>query len=174
MSRKVERALWTWKTCRHSLKWPMPAAYRQPRAGSVCQNPSSAVGWSGLKKSLVSSFSRGRHAVPRSPKRARHSVTMLRGSAPKSILRERRSCLPAICAADCGSLRPYLSVPRHLAPVLAQLAARHPRLQVHTSYTDRFVDLVGEGFDCAIRVGYLSDFEPDRTADRAYPWNARR
>ena len=41
--------------------------------------------------------------------------------------------------------------------MLAQLAAVHPRLQVHTSYTDRFVDLVGEGFDCAIRVGYLSD-----------------
>ena len=33
----------------------------------------------------------------------------------------------------------------------------HPRLQVHTSYTNRFVDLVGEGFDCAIRVGYLGD-----------------
>jgi DNA-binding transcriptional LysR family regulator len=47
--------------------------------------------------------------------------------------------------------------PSHLAPVLAQLAQRHPRLQVHTNYTDRFVDLVGEGFDCAIRVGYLSD-----------------
>jgi DNA-binding transcriptional LysR family regulator len=28
---------------------------------------------------------------------------------------------------------------------------------VHTSYTDRFVDLVGEGFDCAIRIGYLND-----------------
>lgn len=28
---------------------------------------------------------------------------------------------------------------------------------MHASYTDRFVDIVGEGFDCAIRVGYLSD-----------------
>ena len=27
----------------------------------------------------------------------------------------------------------------------------------HPCYTDRFVDLVGEGFDCAIRVGFLSD-----------------
>ncbi|MGO7428862.1 LysR substrate-binding domain-containing protein, partial [Rhizobium ruizarguesonis] len=26
-----------------------------------------------------------------------------------------------------------------------------------SSYTDRFVDLVGEGFDCAIRLGHLSD-----------------
>ncbi len=47
--------------------------------------------------------------------------------------------------------------PTHLAPVLAELARRHPRLHVHASYTDRFVDLVGEGFDCAVRAGYLSD-----------------
>ena len=45
----------------------------------------------------------------------------------------------------------------HLAPVLAELARRHPLLSVHASYSDRFVDLVGEGFDCAVRVGYLAD-----------------
>jgi len=45
----------------------------------------------------------------------------------------------------------------HVAPVIAELARRHPRLQVDANYTDRFVDLVGEGFDAAIRVGYLSD-----------------
>lgn len=47
--------------------------------------------------------------------------------------------------------------PTHLAPVLAELASRQPQLQVHSTYTDRFVDLVAEGFDAAIRVGYLSD-----------------
>src|SRR6267154_772153 len=45
----------------------------------------------------------------------------------------------------------------HLAPVLAELARRHPRLNMLASYSDRFVDIVGEGFDCAVRVGYLSD-----------------
>lgn len=45
----------------------------------------------------------------------------------------------------------------HLAPVLAQLARRHSLLNVFTCYSDRFVDIVGEGFDCAVRVGYLSD-----------------
>ncbi|MGX1007509.1 DNA-binding transcriptional LysR family regulator [Bradyrhizobium japonicum] len=39
----------------------------------------------------------------------------------------------------------------------AELAARHPSLQIHTRYSDRYVDLVGEGFDCGIRVGYLPD-----------------
>ena len=45
----------------------------------------------------------------------------------------------------------------HIAPVLAELARRHPRLQVHAAYSDRRVDLVGEGFDVAIRLGTLAD-----------------
>jgi DNA-binding transcriptional LysR family regulator len=47
--------------------------------------------------------------------------------------------------------------PTHLAPVFAEMARRHPLLHVHTSYSDRFVDIIAEGFDCAIRVGYLND-----------------
>src|ERR1700761_3154515 len=47
--------------------------------------------------------------------------------------------------------------PTHLAPVFAEMARRHPLLHVQASYSDRFVDIVGEGFDCAIRVGYLAD-----------------
>ena len=45
----------------------------------------------------------------------------------------------------------------HLAPVLAELARRNPLLHVLACYSDRFVDIVGEGFDCAVRVGYLGD-----------------
>ncbi|MCQ0969574.1 LysR family transcriptional regulator [Paracoccus sp. TK19116] len=63
-----------------------------------------------------------------------------------------------------GELRGRLRVamplsfgPTHFAPVLADMSKRHPRLQIHSSYSDRFVDLVAEGFDCAIRVGHLSD-----------------
>jgi DNA-binding transcriptional LysR family regulator len=44
-----------------------------------------------------------------------------------------------------------------LAPVFAEMARRHPLLHVQASYSDRFVDIIGEGFDCAIRVGYLND-----------------
>lgn len=70
----------------------------------------------------------------------------------------RETILPA------GDLRGRLRIaaplslgPIYLAPVLAELARRYPRLQLHASYSDRFVDLVGEGFDCAIRVGNLPD-----------------
>ncbi|UPG87430.1 LysR family transcriptional regulator [Luteibacter aegosomatis] len=44
-----------------------------------------------------------------------------------------------------------------LAPTLAELARRHAALQVHTRFNDRYVDLVAEGFDCGVRVGYLHD-----------------
>ncbi|MGE7993878.1 LysR family transcriptional regulator [Pseudomonas sp. NPDC089554] len=43
------------------------------------------------------------------------------------------------------------------APMLAEMARRHPELTIQTCYSDRFVDLIGEGFDCGIRVGYLPD-----------------
>jgi DNA-binding transcriptional LysR family regulator len=59
-----------------------------------------------------------------------------------------------------GRLRvamPLTFGPTHLAPVLAELACRHPRLHIHSSYSDRFVDLIAEGFDCAVRVGVLQD-----------------
>lgn len=45
----------------------------------------------------------------------------------------------------------------HIAPVLAELALRHPRLRLYTSYSDRRVDLIAERFDVAIRLGSLPD-----------------
>jgi len=45
----------------------------------------------------------------------------------------------------------------HFAPVLAELASRHPELEIQSSYSDRTVDLVAEGFDAAIRLGVLDD-----------------
>ena len=46
---------------------------------------------------------------------------------------------------------------RHLAPVLADLAQSHPDLELDVSYTDRVVDLIGERFDAAVRIGSLRD-----------------
>ncbi|CAN7633235.1 LysR family transcriptional regulator [Paraburkholderia sp. DD10] len=63
-----------------------------------------------------------------------------------------------------GELRGRLRVaaplsfgPTHFAPVLADMARRYPELHIHAAYTDRFVDLIAEGYDCAIRVGMLPD-----------------
>lgn len=59
-----------------------------------------------------------------------------------------------------GRLRiavPLTFGPTHFAPMLAEMMRRHPGLHIHAFYSDRFVDLVAEGFDCAIRVGFLRD-----------------
>jgi len=42
---------------------------------------------------------------------------------------------------------------RHVAPILATLVTRHPRIAVSLRLDDRMVDLVSEGVDVAIRIG---------------------
>ena len=79
-----------------------------------------------------------------------------------------KACAEIDAARDAilpnGHLRGRLRVaapltfgPTHFASVFADMARLHPQLHVHAAYSDRFVDLVAEGFDCAIRVGYLPD-----------------
>jgi DNA-binding transcriptional LysR family regulator len=43
------------------------------------------------------------------------------------------------------------------APALAQFAALHPALHIDLRTSDRVVDLVGEGIDVAIRMGWLRE-----------------
>lgn len=59
-----------------------------------------------------------------------------------------------------GTLRiaaPLAFGTRHLSPVLAGFAANHPALVLDVSYSERMVDLLGEGFDMAVRIGNLRD-----------------
>lgn len=46
---------------------------------------------------------------------------------------------------------------RLIAPSLPGLLRRHPRLQLILGSSDRAIDLVKEGVDCAVRVGALND-----------------
>lgn len=46
---------------------------------------------------------------------------------------------------------------RLIVPALPELLRRHSRLQLVLGSTDRAIDLVREGVDCAIRVGALTD-----------------
>ncbi|QDL90807.1 LysR family transcriptional regulator [Paroceanicella profunda] len=45
----------------------------------------------------------------------------------------------------------------HLSPVVADFLADYPDVSVHMVLDDRFVELVAEGFDVAIRIGTLPD-----------------
>jgi len=46
---------------------------------------------------------------------------------------------------------------RYLAPVLPDFMARHPDLAVDITFNDRFVDLIDEGYDMAVRIAHLAD-----------------
>jgi DNA-binding transcriptional LysR family regulator len=49
-------------------------------------------------------------------------------------------------------------IARHqVIPRLPEFMREHPQIEVELSCTDRRVDIVGEGFDCVVRVGTLED-----------------
>jgi DNA-binding transcriptional LysR family regulator len=60
-----------------------------------------------------------------------------------------------------GKLR--LSIPseaftsRHLLPFFTEFAARYPEIELELMLADRYVDIVDEGFDAALRIGNLAD-----------------
>ncbi len=45
----------------------------------------------------------------------------------------------------------------HLSPLIAEFLVRHPAVRLHVELSDRHVDLIGEGFDLALRIGALPD-----------------
>jgi DNA-binding transcriptional LysR family regulator len=46
---------------------------------------------------------------------------------------------------------------RYLGPVLAAFARKHPNLELALDLDDRFIDLVGNGYDMAIRIARLRE-----------------
>jgi LysR family transcriptional activator of dmlA len=70
----------------------------------------------------------------------------------------------ALLRGDAAQVRGTLRVSatsalgrRWVGPLVAQFAARHPEVALHLSLSDRVVDLVESGIDCAVRVGPLAD-----------------
>ena len=83
-----------------------------------------------------------------------------RGDRILADYEEAREAVARRAGDVVGRLR--LSAPlvfgvRHIAPILADMARAHPRLELDVSYSDRVVDLIGERFDAAIRIGALRD-----------------
>ncbi|MEL4177487.1 LysR family transcriptional regulator [Roseateles sp. PN1] len=46
---------------------------------------------------------------------------------------------------------------RHVAPLVPDFLALHPDVSVSLNLSDRVVDIAGEGYDCAVRLGDLPD-----------------
>jgi len=75
---------------------------------------------------------------------------------------EPRGELRVTCSAAIGE--------RFLSPILLRYCERYPDINVVVELSDRLVDLVGEGFDLAIRTGTLADSRlvATRIASRNY------
>ncbi|WP_417500400.1 LysR family transcriptional regulator [Methylophaga sp.] len=59
-----------------------------------------------------------------------------------------------------GHLRvtlPNLYGQRRIAPKLSMFMLQYPKLTLELSFSDRYVDMVAEGFDLGIRIGILKD-----------------
>jgi DNA-binding transcriptional LysR family regulator len=97
-----------------------------------------------------------RRVVPTEAGRALHDEC-----AP--LLRQLRAAVDDVHAGAAvltGSLR--VTAPTDfgadvVAPALARFAAHHPELSIELQTGDRIADLVGEGIDVAIRMGWLRD-----------------
>lgn len=66
----------------------------------------------------------------------------------------------AVRSEPAGTLKVAAPLPigiRLLAPALPAFRRRYPRLQIDLRLNDRFVNLVEEGIDVAIRIGNLAD-----------------
>lgn len=46
---------------------------------------------------------------------------------------------------------------RYLTPVIAGFARAHPQLEIALDFDDRAVDIIGAGYDLALRIGRLTD-----------------
>ncbi|QPF73350.1 LysR family transcriptional regulator [Roseateles sp. DAIF2] len=65
--------------------------------------------------------------------------------------------------APQGRLR--VSLPRHsglFEPVIADFMRRYPAVELDLDFSDRLVDVIGDGFDAAVRAGVLADSDLKR------------
>ncbi|WP_268866474.1 MULTISPECIES: LysR substrate-binding domain-containing protein [Thalassolituus] len=75
-------------------------------------------------------------------------------------LAEAELALGNLQATPQGKLRitaPMSYGERHIAPLLNDFALRYPQIQLHYLLTNEKLDLVGGGYDMAVRLGKLDD-----------------
>lgn len=73
---------------------------------------------------------------------------------------EAEQAVASLQAEPRGTLRinaPMSFGMLHLAPAISAFLERHPAIEIDMDLNDRFVDLIEEGYDLAVRIGRLRD-----------------
>ena len=86
---------------------------------------------------------------------------------------EAEHAVASLGGAPRGTIRvsaPVIFGERHLAPMLPAFLDKYPEVRVDLALTDRFVDLVEEHFDLAIRIGPLGGASLVRVRVGATAW----
>ncbi|MBV7547366.1 LysR family transcriptional regulator [Pseudomonas sp. PDM26] len=83
--------------------------------------------------------------------RLRHAITMIEEAEQDAALSavQVRGRLRIALPAAMGRI--------WLSSMLSEFALAHPEVSIEVEYSERFVDIVAEGFDAAIRIGELPD-----------------
>jgi len=74
--------------------------------------------------------------------------------------RDAERAVTSLSAAPRGTLRANLPMSfglRHIRPLVPELLQANPELTLDLTFTDRFVDMVEEGFDVVVRIAALPD-----------------
>ena len=108
----------------------------------------------GLGASLLGRTTRGVYPTEAGLEFKAHAERLLDG------LEEARAAIAQRGGGVVGRVR--VSVPLtfgvlHIAPILGDLALAYPKLDIEAEFSDRIVDVIGERFDLAIRIGRLKD-----------------
>lgn len=124
----------------------------------------------GLAKSVVSKRMAGLEArlgaklLHRAPRQVTATETgALLYARARALLAELDSLAEDVSSragALSGAIRlaaPMSFGTRHLGPAIAGFARRYPAVEVTLDLDDRYVDLLGGGYDLAVRIGRLGD-----------------
>ena len=83
-----------------------------------------------------------------------------RASRILADIAEAERAVADLHGAPRGTLRlnlPHFFGRRYVVPLIPDFVAAHPEVRIHVTLNDRFVDLVEEGVDLAVRIGELQD-----------------
>jgi DNA-binding transcriptional LysR family regulator len=144
------------------------------------RNFAAAAAELGLSPSSVSHSVRLVEERLRGPLFARTTRSVALTEAGEAFVRQAGAALEQLQEATeqvrslqgrvSGLLRinaPRVALPLVMTPLLVELHARHPELEVEVTTDDALVDIVAQGYDCGIRLGEM--IAEDMVATRLTP-----